>query len=261
MRLLIVNPNTTASMTAKIAAAARAAAGPGTAIVARNPIHGPASIEGFYDEALCVPGLLEIVEAERDVDAVIIGCFDDTGLDAVRCVTDRPVVGIGEAGFHMAAMLANRFSVVTTLGRSVPAIEHNMHRYGLAARCARVRASEVPVLDLEIPGSGAVLKIGAEIARAKIEDRAEAVVLGCAGMTDLAEQLAQEYGLPVIDGVAAAVALAEGMARIGLRTSRLGGYAPPRKDKGIPAQHGLPGTTPVAKNQKSKDSPNKEFAK
>lgn len=261
MRLLIVNPNTTASMTAKIAAAARAAAGPGTAIVARNPTHGPASIEGFYDEALCVPGLLEIVEAERDADAVIIACFDDTGLDAVRCVTDRPVVGVGEAGFHMASMLANRFSVVTTLARSVPAIEHNMHRYGLAARCARVRASEVAVLDLEIPGSGAAAKIAAEIARAKVEDRAEAVVLGCAGMTDLAAQLGRDHGLPVIDGVAAAVALAEGMVRIGLRTSRLGGYAPPRKDKGVPAQNGRPAASPVARKQEANDNPNKEFAK
>jgi allantoin racemase len=80
-------------------------------------------------------------------------------------------------------------------------------------------------------------------------------------MADLAERLTQEHGLPVIDGVAAAVALAEGMVRIGLRTSRLGGYAPPRKDKGVPAQHGQPAITPVAKKEQRNDNPNKEFAK
>ena len=80
---------------------------------------------------------------------MIVACFDDTGLDAARCLTAAPVVGIGEAGFHFASMLSNKFSVVTTLSRSVPAIEHNLVRYGLAHRCARVRASDVPVLELE----------------------------------------------------------------------------------------------------------------
>ena len=229
MRILVINPNTTAAMTEKIGAAARRVAAPGTEIVAVNPASGPVSIEGYYDEAISVPGLLEMIRRTPDVDAVVIACFDDTGLDAARCVTDRPVVGIGEAAYHMAAMLSNKFSVVTTLSRSVPALEHNLHRYGLAARCARVRSSEVPVLDLEKPGSNARGRISAEVGRAIEEDRAEAIVLGCAGMTDLTEALAAEHGLPVLDGVVCAVSLSESMVRLGLRTTRLGGYAPPRE--------------------------------
>lgn len=229
MRILVINPNTTAAMTEKIGAAARRIAAPGTEIVAVNPASGPVSIEGYYDEAISVPGLLEVIRRTPDVDAVVIACFDDTGLDAARCVTDRPVVGIGEAAYHMAAMLANKFSVVTTLARSVPALEHNLHRYGLAARCARVRSSEVPVLDLEKPGTNARARISAEVGRAIEEDRAEAIVLGCAGMTDLTEALAAEHGLPVLDGVVCAVSLSESMVRLGLRTTRLGGYAPPRQ--------------------------------
>ena len=139
MRLLVINPNTTASMTEKIAQPRAPRRPPGTEIVATNPRPGPASIEGYYDEALCVPGVLEIVRKAQGVDGVVIACFDDTGLDAVRCLTAAPVIGIGEAGFHFAAMLSNKFSVVTTLARSVPAIEHNLVRYGLATRCARVR--------------------------------------------------------------------------------------------------------------------------
>ena len=87
-------------------------------------------------------------------DAAILACFDDTGLDAARTVFDGPVVGIGEAAFHMASLVAGSFSVVTTLQRSVPAIEHNLVRYGLASRCRSVRASEVPVLALEDTGLG-----------------------------------------------------------------------------------------------------------
>lgn len=225
MRLLVINPNTTASMTEKIGAAARRVAGPGTKILAVNPASGPASIQGYYDEAMSLAGLLGVIREARDFDAVIIACFDDTGLDAARCLTDRPVIGIGEAAYHMASMISNKFSVVTTLGRSVPALEHNLHRYGLAARCVRVRSSEVAVLELEHPGSDACNRISAEIGRAVAEDRAEAIVLGCAGMTDLAERLADEHGLPVLDGVTCAVGLAEAMVRAGLKTTRRGGYA------------------------------------
>lgn len=228
MRLLVVNPNTTASMTEKIGRAARRVALPGTEIVAVNPAHGPASIEGYYDEAMSLAGLLDIIGASPDHDAVIIACFDDTGLDAARCLTDKPVIGIGEAAYHMASMISNKFSVVTTLARSVPALEHNLHRYGLMVRCARVRSSEVAVLELEEPGSDACNRISAEIGRAVAEDRAEAIVLGCAGMTDLADALAAEHGLPVLDGVTCAVGMAQAMVRTGLRTSRLGGYSPAR---------------------------------
>jgi allantoin racemase len=214
-------------MTEKIGDAAWRVARSGTEIIAVNPPLGPASIEGFYDEAICLAGLLSTIEAHPDVDGIVIACFDDTGLDAARCLTDRPVVGIGEAAYHMASMLANKFSVVTTLARSVPALEHNLQRYGLAARCNRVRSCEVAVLELEKPGGAARKRVSEEIGRAIIEDRAEAIVLGCAGMADLADTLALEHGLPVLDGVSCAVALCESMAGLGLTTTRLGGYSPP----------------------------------
>ncbi len=231
MRILVVNPNTTAGMTANIAVAARRIAAPGTEIVALTSPHGPASIEGYYDEAMSLAGLLQAVREAEDYDAVIIACFDDTGLDALRCLTDKPVVGIGEAGYRMAAMLCNKFSVVTTLARSVPALEHNLMRYGMDRQCQRVRSSEVAVLELEHANPDAYKKIEDEIGRAIAEDRAEAIVLGCAGMADLAAAMSERFGVPVLDGLACAVGLCESMVRLGLRTSRVGGYAPPPVSK------------------------------
>src|SRR5262245_35406084 len=151
MEILVVNPNTTAAMTAAIRRAAEGVAAPGTRITAVNPETGPESIEGFYDEAIAVPGLLtEVARGEaRGVVGHVLACFDDTGLDAARALARAPVVGIGEAAFHAASLIAGRFSVVTTLGRSIPAIEQNLVKYGLASRCARVRAAGVPVLALE----------------------------------------------------------------------------------------------------------------
>jgi allantoin racemase len=227
MRLLVVNPNATASMTVKIGAAARAVAAPGTEIIAVNPASGPVSIEGYYDEVFAIPGMIAEMRAAGPVDATIIACFDDTGLDAARCLSPGPVIGIGEAGYHMASLIAGKFSVITTLSRSIPAIEHNLVRYGLMSRCAKVRAADVEVLELEDPNSPACERISLEIARAVSEDNAEAIVLGCAGMADLAAQLSREHGLPVVDGVAAAVKLAEGLVGLGLKTSKRGGYAPP----------------------------------
>jgi allantoin racemase len=228
MRILVINPNTTASMTDKIGAAARAVAAPGTEIIALNPDFGPPSIEGYFDEVFAVPGLIAEMAKAPEMDAYVIACFDDTGLDAARAYVEAPVIGIGEAAFHLASLVAGRFSVVTTLARSIPAIEQNLVRYGLASRCARVRASEVGVLDLEMPGSDARRRVSEEIGAALREDRAEAIVLGCAGMADFARELSQEHDAPVIDGVAAAVKLCEGVVSLGLRTSKRGGYARPR---------------------------------
>jgi Hydantoin racemase len=229
MRIHLVNPNTTASMTDKAAAAARAVAAPGNEIVAATAKTGPASIEGVYDGALAVPGLLAAIAEGEAAGAAghVIACFDDTGLDAARALAAAPVVGIGEAGFHLAALVCDRFSVVTTLSRSVPVIERNLSVYGLSARCARVRASEVPVLALEEPGSDARARISAEIAAALREDRADGIVLGCAGMADLAAALSAEHGVPVVEGVAAAVKLVESLAGLGLKTAKTGPYAPP----------------------------------
>jgi allantoin racemase len=230
MRILVVNPNTTASMTAKIAAAARAVASPGTEIVAVNPRTGPASIEGYVDGALAVPGLLDEIRAGEaaGVDAHVIACFDDTGLDAARALATAPVLGIGEAAYHVASLIAGRFSVVTTLACSVPILAENLARYGLAERCAEVRAAEVAVLDLEKPGTTARERIAGEIGAALRQGGADAIVLGCAGMADLAASFAERFGVPVIEGVSAAVKLAEALVGLGLSTSKAGGWAPPR---------------------------------
>jgi allantoin racemase len=229
VHLNIVNPNTSAAMTRIIAEAAARVARPGTTIRTVESEFGPESIEGPYDDAFAVPGLLaRIAEGETaGADAHVIACFDDTGLDAARALANAPVVGIGSAAFHMASLIVHRFAVVTTLERSIPVIETNLLRYGLDRRCARVRAADVPVLELNQPGSNACAQIAAEIERALREDAAEAIVLGCAGMAASAAALAREFGVPVVEGVAAAVTLAEGLASQGLTIAKRGAYAKP----------------------------------
>lgn len=229
MKLVVINPNSTASMTDKIVEAARAVAGPGTKVEGRTAHGAPASIEGHFDEVMCAAHLLrEVQEAEaQGADAIVVACFDDPAIGACREVATGPVLGICEAGVKAASMIATSFSIVTTLPRSVPVIEELVRRYGLDHQCRRVRSAEIPVLALEQPGSDARARVRAEILRAIEEDRCEAVLLGCAGMADLTEWLSAECGIPVIDGVTAATTFAEALVRAGLRTSKIGAYAHP----------------------------------
>ena len=217
-------------MTDKAGEAAQMVAASGTEIIAVNPEYGPISIEGYYDEVFSIPGLLEEVRKGEasGCQGTVIACFDDTGLDAARCIASGPVVGICEAAMHIASLLANSFSIVTTLRRSIPALEELTVKYGMSRKCHRIRAAEVPVLELENPDSEATKLIRVEIQKALDDDRSEAIVLGCAGMVDLAAELSEEFGVPVIDGVSAAVKLVESLVALGLQTSKLNGYAYPR---------------------------------
>lgn len=229
MRIKVINPNTTASMTTKIGACARAAARPGTEIVAVNPAMGPVSIESHYDEALAVPGLLaEIAAGEADgIDGYVIACFGDPGLKAARELATGPVIGIAEAAMHLASLIGMRFSVVTTLERTVGQAWHLAEAYGMERFCARVRACEMPVLELEEPGSRARERIIEECRHALRDDGCDVLVLGCAGMADLCADISRTVGVPVIDGVSAAVQLCESLVNLGLRTSKRGELARP----------------------------------
>jgi allantoin racemase len=229
MRIKVINPNTTHSMTDGIGAEARAAAAPGTEITAVSPVMGPASVEGYYDEAFAAIGVLDEVrkgEAEG-FDGYVIACFGDPGLHAARELAKGPVVGIAEAAMHLASLVSTGFAVVSTLARVQPILEHLVEAYGMQKACRSVRTTDIAVLDLAKPESDARSAILAECRAAMTLDRADCVLLGCAGMAELQRSIADELGIPVIDGVAAAVKLVESLVALRLRTSKAGALAAP----------------------------------
>ena len=228
MRIRVINPNTTESMTALIEASARAVIGPGTTLDAVTTPMGPASIESHYDEALAVPGVLACVaDGERSgVDGYVVACFGDPGLDAARELARGPVVGIAEAAMHAATLVGRGFSVVTTLGRTRGRAWDLAARYVGAGACRGVHACEIAVLDLETDPS--VLKRVVALGREALDrDDSDVIVLGCAGMAELCAAVSAELGVPVIDGVAAATLLVQSLVRLGLHTSPHGEYAVP----------------------------------
>ncbi|SDT62519.1 aspartate/glutamate racemase family protein [Actinoplanes derwentensis] len=228
MRIRVINPNTTASMTTLIEVSARAVAGPGVVVEAVTPAMGPASIESHYDEALAVPGLLaEIIAGERDgADGHVIACFGDPGLDAAREIASGPVVGIAEAAMHAATLVGRGFSVVTTLGRTAGRAHDLARRYTATGACKGVHACEIPVLELETDPT--VLPRVVALARHALDhDGSDVIVLGCAGMAGLCADVSRRVGVPVIDGVTAATLLVQSLVTLGLGTSKRDEYAPP----------------------------------
>jgi allantoin racemase len=228
VRILVVNGNTTEDMTLDIAEAAQRYAAPGTEVETVTPEWGPRSVEGNYDMTLAGLAVCETVQDRaQEFDGVAIACYGDPGLFGAREISPVPVVGIGEASMLMACTVAHRFSVVTVLPRVKPFLENMIRLHGLEARCASVRTTPLSVLDCQTDPTAAQREI-IKASRAAIdEDGAEAICLGCAGMGPLDKPVMEAIGVPVLDGVACAVKLLEGLAGYGLPTSRVAAFKAP----------------------------------
>lgn len=242
MRIRVVNPNTTRAMTDTIEQCARAVAGPGTLLDAVTAEMGPASIESHYDEALSVPGILAAIMRgeEEGVDGYVIACFGDPGVDAARELASGPVIGIAEAAMQTAGHLG-RFSVVTTLSRTIGRAGDLVERYGRQRFCLGIHACELPVLALDTDPDAR--KIVTEACREALDaDGSDAIVLGCAGMADLCAHIRDEIGVPVIDGVAAATLTVQSLITLGVCKSGRGEFAapPPKPYTGLLRRFGIP---------------------
>lgn len=229
MRILTVNVNTTASVTGAIAAAARRVASPGTEVVGLTPRSGAESVEGNFESYLAAVGVADAVATyDQPFDAVIQAGYGEHGREGLQEMLDVPVVDITEAAASTALFLGHRYSVVTTLDRTVPLIEDRLLLAGLDRRCASVRASGLAVLELEEDPDRAVRAVLDQARRAVEDDHAEVICLGCGGMAGLEEKIHAEIGVPVVDGVPAALTIAESLVRLGLTTSKVRTYATPR---------------------------------
>ncbi|HEX3547734.1 MAG TPA: aspartate/glutamate racemase family protein [Mycobacterium sp.] len=227
MRILVLNPNTSESMTAEIAEAARAVAAEGTEIVTVKPRFGAEAIDSAAESYLSAVGVMDAVATmvaatEFDYDAVILAGFGEHGKDALQEMLSVPVLDIAESAAHIAHLIGRRFSVVTTLARSIAPIEDRLVLAGLSAHCASVRACGLGTAEVGTHPAGAVQAIVDEAARAVSEDGADVICLGCAGMAGVTTAVSAKLGVPAVDGVAAAVALAQALVGLGLSTSKAG---------------------------------------
>ncbi|MDA8855652.1 aspartate/glutamate racemase family protein [Alphaproteobacteria bacterium] len=205
-RVAFINPNSTIAMTTSCARSFAAQLPEDYHVDAITNHQAPAAIQGPKDGDAAVPGVLDII-ANGKFDAYVIACFDDTGLAEARTITQKPVIGIGQASFHLAALSSERFSVLTTLAVSIPVIAGNIEAQGFGQICDGVYASGVPVLDLETAPDKSCEIISSHLQKMAIENPSNAVILGCAGMTNIWNKLQPDHQITLIDPVAAAAKL------------------------------------------------------
>jgi allantoin racemase len=207
---------------------------PTTEVMSKNIKHGPASIEGEYDEALAVPEVLSLTrDAEKEgFDAVFIDCFGEPGVRAARELVNIPVFGGFEPAIFYALGAADRIGIVSVLPEVVPLIREVVDREGLQGRIPSIRYVNIPVLSLED-----IEKLAAALVRESIkaidEDHVEMIVLGCTAMVGVKERVEEGlkiegYDVVIIEAAQAALMMLETYVRMGLKHS-IYTYPPPRE--------------------------------
>ena len=220
MKILIINPNSSVEMSAAIQNVAEIYANGDFEVKTVPTPNAPEYIDYYIDQAIAAPGMMQIVkENEAEYDAFIVACHCDPNLDLLKQITDKPVVGIGEASMKLATMLGHSFSVVSAGKHSIPNKRALIHKYGLDNDCASVRG---PKDDFDDPSVEGPYLIAAQIAME--EDLAEVIVLGCAGFAGMSEKMSAELGVPVLDGVVSALIIATGLVKAGYTTSKIRRY-------------------------------------
>lgn len=227
VRLLVINPNTSREMTESIRRTVVACASPDFEPVVEQPKRGPESLESFFDYAQAAVATLELIRGQPEFPAgVLLACFGDPGLYALKEVLPCPVLGIAEASFSLALLLGDRFSILVASDKAVPMMANLVRQYGLSDRLASVQALGLPVLDVHASGPSVLASL-TQAGRAALGEGAEVLVLGCAGMTGLSENLQRELAVPVIDPVRAGYKLLEAVVAGGFSVSRTGLYGTP----------------------------------
>jgi len=222
MKLLIINPNSDIAMTAVIRQTAEDFAHGAFEVVCMPTPRASGFIDSYQDEAEAAAGMMALVDEHADqFDGVLVACMDDPNLDAIKEVTAKPVVGIAEAAMKIASMIGHRFSIVSTSRASVANHQVLARKYYMEALLASVRYPEGDAADLSEE------ERFFEAARAAVdEDMAEVIVLGCAGLADMAKRLETRLKVPVLDGVVCGLIILSGMVKSGISISKIGRYRP-----------------------------------
>ncbi|MFC1977814.1 aspartate/glutamate racemase family protein [Chloroflexota bacterium] len=209
MKTLIINPNTSLAMTETIDSTAKKYAYPGTEITTVSPSDGPSFICNAYDSAIQTPKVIDVLEKNKDsYDYFILACGHDPGLDACRVVVNN-IIGMGEAAIMTACSVARRFSILSTTAESARAVPDRLRSLGIdPSRFASARA--VGTSDEIVKQRHEMFDVYCQVGQQCIEeDGAGALILSCAGMSDIRERLEQHLKVPVIAGVISALKITE----------------------------------------------------
>ena len=222
MKILCINPNSSQEVTEGIEKICRKYSLSETEVEVKCIKEAPSGIESYHDAAISEKYLLDKFEEwKNEYDGFIIACHSDVGVDLLRELTKKPVIGIGEASVIFALPLGHKFSILSLKRKKIPQKEDLVKKYGLENRCASIRVTGLRVVDNDREKREKLIQGGIKAVK---EDGAEVLILGCAGMTGLDKEIEKIINVPVIDGVVSALMLIESLIRYGVSTSKVGKY-------------------------------------
>lgn len=222
MKILCINPSSSQEVTVGIENICKNYALPTTEIEVKCIKEAPPGIESYHDAAVSIKHLLDKFEEwKNEYDVFIIACHSDVGVDLLRELTKKPVIGIGEASIIFALPLGHKFSILSLKRKKIPQKEDLVKKYGLENRCASIRVTGLGVVDNDREKREKLIQEGIKAVK---EDGAEVLILGCAGMAGLDKEIEKIINVPVIDGVVSALMLIESLIRYGVSTSKVGKY-------------------------------------
>jgi len=223
LKILCINPNSSTEVTSAIEEICRKYALLDTEIDVKCIKEAPSDIESYHDAAISEKYLLERFEEWKEkYDGFIIACHSDVGVDLLRELTDKPVMGIGEASMLFALPLGHKFSILSLKKKKIPQKEDLVKKYGFENRCASIRITGLGVIANYQEKKEKLIQEGM---KAVEEDGAEVLILGCAGMAGLDKEIEKVIGVPVIDGVVSAIMTIESLIRYRALTSKAGKYS------------------------------------
>lgn len=223
VRLLLINPNTSAHITALLVREGEPLLAPDVELTAVTVSQGVPYIATREDLAIAGVAALAAhrqASAAQAFDVVLLGCFGDPGLSAIRRAAACPVVTLAEGACALAAALARRFSVVTAGAGWTPILHELFEALGYGMRIASIRALPMEGADVAAAPDAALAPLAEMVAACVRNDGADAVILGGAGLAGMARRLAVTCPVPLIDSVAAGLCYAQALARMNLRWDR-----------------------------------------
>ena len=231
VEICIINPYASAISNEKLKLCAQKILDKSSSILINNKSFQ----EDYYDlhsETINISKLLNAVETNNSSDAFIDISFEDIGVDTIRKVTTKPIIGLGEATFYTANMIANKFSIITNLSQSHEALKNNLIKYDMEHKCVSMNSIEVPVLDMDTMSKSNLNKLDNEIQRTISENDPETIIITSPGILNLSKNLSKKFNIPIIEGVTAATALIENFVKLDIQIKKFA--TKPSRNFGIP---------------------------
>lgn len=226
-KILVINPNTSKTMTEDIRKTIERIKDNDIMVDVLCPEFGPESLESFYDYTLAGFGVIKLLNnLKMTYDGILLACFGDPCLYAIKEMMECPVIGIAEASISASTLMGQKFSLLVASEKAVPLMKDMVNQYSMSGRLSSILSINMSVLEVEENKEASIKKL-VSISKKAVEQGTEVLILGCAGMTSIKRELELQTEVPVIDPVEMGYKILELFVKNHINISKKGLYKKP----------------------------------